>query len=391
MKFSPLLVPLVTAALSACAAVHRPPATFGTLNADAVTAASYERAAIDSTVERLVRRVVVRGDRTIDVLLLSGGGQHGAYGAGFLRGWRSRSTEAMPTFDLVTGTSTGALQAPFALIGTQSSFDTLSAIYLRAAERIAPSVDWWFWLLHTGGLVNTKRYVSTIDELLRGSFGNDVRNAFANGRQLTIATSDVDLGIGHTWDLSHEYLATDAGALRTRQLLAAATAIPGIFPPVIIDGHVHSDGGVISSILPVLDLAGYRALAKRLREKGISGDVSVRVFVVMNLWTHAGVEVTDPSDRKKLSSRATMMLLFNAQPLALQRLNELATAVSSAVPGIKMEVHITAIPARFASEPGAAKLFDKQWMANLEKLGYDRARSASPWDTVVTAFMRPPR
>ncbi|MEP6778930.1 MAG: patatin-like phospholipase family protein [Gemmatimonadaceae bacterium] len=395
MKVSAVFVPLVTAAcvavLTCCAAVHRPPATFATLSADAVTAAQYERAAIDSTVERLARRAVRRGDHTIDILLLSGGGQHGAYGAGFLRGWRGSTINAMPTFDMVTGISTGALQAPFALVGTQASYDTLSAIYVRAAERIAPTVDWFFWLRHTGGLVNTKRYTNTIDELLRSSFGNDVRQAFAESRQLRIGTTDVDLGIGHTWDLSREYVAGDAGVLRTRQLLAAATAIPGIFPAVNIDGHVHYDGGVITAVLPMLDLEGYRALAKSLRDHGVTGEVTVRLYTVMNLWTHAGIEVTDPANRGKLSARATMLLLFAGQPHVLNRLSELSRAVSADVPGLKMEVRITAIPEHFASEPGAGKLFDKAWMTNLEKVGYERARGASPWDTVVSGFMRPPR
>jgi hypothetical protein len=42
--------------------------------------------------------------RPIKVLELSGGGQFGAFGAGFLNGWTDRGTR--PQFDLVTGVST---------------------------------------------------------------------------------------------------------------------------------------------------------------------------------------------------------------------------------------------------------------------------------------------
>lgn len=49
------------------------------------------------------------------MLALSGGGDKGAYGAGFLNGWTQRGTR--PEFSLVTGVSTGALIAPFAHIG----------------------------------------------------------------------------------------------------------------------------------------------------------------------------------------------------------------------------------------------------------------------------------
>ena len=49
------------------------------------------------------------------VLALSGGGDDGAYGAGFLNGWSQ--TGKRPEFAVVTGVSTGALIAPFALLG----------------------------------------------------------------------------------------------------------------------------------------------------------------------------------------------------------------------------------------------------------------------------------
>jgi hypothetical protein len=109
---------------------------------------------------------VARGDRTLDVLLLSGGGQHGAYGVGYLRGWASRSDAPMPRFDLVSGISTGALQAPFALLGTPAALDTITTLYRAAADRIAPTFDWWFWLRRTGGLVNTSRYERSLRNTL---------------------------------------------------------------------------------------------------------------------------------------------------------------------------------------------------------------------------------
>ena len=43
-------------------------------------------------------------------LVLSGGGQNGAFGAGLLNGWTKAGTR--PDFRIVTGVSTGALIAP---------------------------------------------------------------------------------------------------------------------------------------------------------------------------------------------------------------------------------------------------------------------------------------
>jgi predicted acylesterase/phospholipase RssA len=51
-----------------------------------------------------------------DWLVLSEGGEDGAYGAGVLAGWTRAGTR--PQFSVVTGVSTGALMAPFAFLGS---------------------------------------------------------------------------------------------------------------------------------------------------------------------------------------------------------------------------------------------------------------------------------
>src|SRR3954470_6666449 len=50
-------------------------------------------------------------------LVLSGGGENGAFSAGILKGWTAAGTR--PDFAVVTGVSTGALIAPFAFAGSR--------------------------------------------------------------------------------------------------------------------------------------------------------------------------------------------------------------------------------------------------------------------------------
>jgi predicted acylesterase/phospholipase RssA len=386
------VIGLAALLLSGCAAVSRPSGgTIAALQADAVLAARAHDAVRDSVITRLVRRAVARGDRTLDVLLLSGGGQHGAYGVGYLRGWASRSDAPMPRFDLVSGISTGALQAPFALLGTPAALDTITALYRSAADRIAPTFDWWFWLRRTGGLVNTSRYERSLRNTVTPTLQAQLNAEFASGRQLLTATTDLDLGIGRVWDLTTE-LGTDSTALRrTHALLYTATAIPGIFPPRVLDGHVHGDGGIIANILPLLTLADYRTLAQRLQQAGVRDTVQVRVWVIMNLWTHALPKLVKPSSRGAISSRSTEILFWAAQPQVLQRLQELATAVSADVPGVSLQVRIAQPHASLATEPGAQKLFDRAWMQRIEQIGYEQARGATPWDSITSSYTRPQR
>lgn len=385
-----LLLSSAILALSGCAAIRRPPATVASLARDAEGLRTAERALRDTVIERLARRAVSRGDRTVDVLLLSGGGQMGAYGAGFLRGWRSRPEGPLPTFDLVTGISTGALQSPFALLGTPAAVDTVAAIYRRAGTSIAPTVDWWFWLRRTGGVVNTSRFRSSIAAIVDEQMQRDLRAAFDEGRQLVISTVDYDLAIGRTWDVAREIDSTAAGRARVQQLLLAATAIPGIFPPVVIDDHVHGDGGVIANALALLELGDYRRLATRLAEVGVGGEVTVRLWVIVNGWTHAPPIVMNPASRKAVGTRGSMVMFWSHQPQQLRALGELARAVSADVPGLRMETRVTTIPQEMSLAPGAAKLFESAFMIRLEELGYTRARSAAPWDDIVSPFERPP-
>ncbi|MGW8192228.1 patatin-like phospholipase family protein [Sphingomonas hankookensis] len=76
----------------------------------------------------------VRSGRTKPpaLLALSSGSDKGAFGAGYLAGWTARGDR--PSFDVVTGVSTGALIAPFAFLGPDQDA-TLRAIYTGIEAR----------------------------------------------------------------------------------------------------------------------------------------------------------------------------------------------------------------------------------------------------------------
>ena len=381
------LVPLLMT--TACAAVHRPPTTVTALLADADAARGAELALRDSMVARLARRAVAKPDHTVDVLLLSGGGQNGAYGVGFIRGWRARTDAPMPQFDLIAAISTGAIQAPFVLLGTTPAIDTLTSLYRNAADRIAPSIDWWFWLRKTGGLVNTKRYDASIARVIDGAFRDSLRTAFAGDRQVVFGTTDMDIGTGSLWDLRTALQGGDEGLVRTRALIKAASSIPGIFPPVIIDGHVHSDGGIVTNILSPLTLDDYRAMMTRVRNAGVTAPVTVRLWVIVNGWTHAAPVAIDPSSRKQITSRWGGLSFFTHQPQVLALLDNLASAASATIPGLSMQLKWSAIPSETALDPAANTLFNKGWMLRLEALGTKRATGPAPWDAIVSPYVRP--
>ena len=69
-------------------------------------------------------------------LAISGGGSNGAFGAGLLNGWSEAGTR--PSFDLVTGISTGALIAPFAFEVNRRGIEEHQ---FEFAEQIATAVE----------------------------------------------------------------------------------------------------------------------------------------------------------------------------------------------------------------------------------------------------------
>ena len=163
-----------------------------------------------------------------DVLLLSGGGSLGAFGAGVLVGWSQTGTR--PQFDVVTGISTGALMATLAFLGPSHDAD-LASLYDRGPlERMIAAM--------------------VTEQLL-----DDVAAAHRAGRRLYVGTTNLDNGVGTVWDMGRIASSRDPNRVQLyRQILAASAAIPGLFSPVYIsqsDGPptMHVDGGIKQALL----------------------------------------------------------------------------------------------------------------------------------------------
>jgi hypothetical protein len=69
-----------------------------------------------------------------NVLILSGGDAHGAFGCGVLNGWRN-APGGRPKFDVVTGISTGSLIATFAFLGEEQDDATLREVYTSIRDK----------------------------------------------------------------------------------------------------------------------------------------------------------------------------------------------------------------------------------------------------------------
>ena len=209
--------------------------------------------AVSGGVEGNFARIMeqVKG-RPLNVLSLSGGGQNGAFGAGFLVGWRESGTR--PQFDAVGGVSTGALLATHALLGTPEDDAKLEEMYTRITKDdiyhrrsifgIASGAD---SLLDTAPLRRLIEKYITVQTLAR------VAAALDDKRFLLVATTNVDYDQTWVWNMSQ--IAKDGNLKVYRDVLLASASFPIMFPPVEIDGHLFVDGAARSNLV-VLGLAG---------------------------------------------------------------------------------------------------------------------------------------
>lgn len=188
-------------------------------------------------------------------LALSGGGDNGAFGAGLLTGWSERGDR--PEFKLVTGVSTGAMIAPFAFLGTDYDY-VLKRTFTEVDQR-----DIFIELGLTGALfgdafADTSPLYKLISEYITPELMQKIAYEYTQrDRWLLVGTTNLDAGVPVIWNMGKLAAVGTPESLRLfRKILLASAAIPGAFPPVMIDvvadgkhyQEMHVDGGATSEL-----------------------------------------------------------------------------------------------------------------------------------------------
>lgn len=188
----------------------------------------------------------------IQLLAVSGGGENGAFGAGLLCGWTEQGSR--PTFELVTGVSTGALTAPFAYLGPRYD-PQLRAVYTELSPEHVLEKRFISAALLDDALADNSPLFMTIARYLNERMMADLAQSYDEGRLLLIGTTNLDAQQPVIWNIGAIAKSGHPKALDTiRRVLLASAAIPGAFPPtmfeVTVDGvpyqEMHVDGGAFS-------------------------------------------------------------------------------------------------------------------------------------------------
>jgi predicted acylesterase/phospholipase RssA len=313
-------------------------------------------------------------------LAISGGGDNGAFGAGLLVGWTAAGTR--PSFKGVTGVSTGALIAPFAFLGP--AYDaTLKELYTTiSADKVMESRG-FMAALTNDALADNAPLATLVRHYANQQMFDAIAAEYAKGRLLLIGTTDLDARRGVIWNIGKMAASGDPKALQLfQQLLVASAAIPGAFPPSMID--VEADG-------------------KAYQEMHVDGGASAQVFAYP-----PATRLDQSCETYKICRDRTLYVIRNAQiapewsQVDRQTLSIAGKAIQSLIQtqGIgdlyriyataqrdKVDFNLAYIPGSFKAEH--KEEFDTLYMRQLFDLGYSLAAKGYPWAKTPPGFSGP--
>jgi hypothetical protein len=219
----------------------------------------------------------------VDFLALSGGGDNGAFGAGLLCGWTAAGNR--PEFKGVTGISTGALIAPFAFLGPKYD-SALREVYTQTAPKDILEARSVLAALFEDALADNAPLERLLKKHVTEDMLKEIAREDAKGRLLLMATTNLDAHQAVIWNMGKLAASGHPRALELfRKIMLASAAIPGAFPPVMIDveangrryQEMHVDGGATAQVFlypPALRVAEISKQQGIVRER--------RLYIIRN-------------------------------------------------------------------------------------------------------------
>jgi predicted acylesterase/phospholipase RssA len=307
---------------------------------------------------------------SIAILAISGGGDNGAFAAGFLKGWTKAGTR--PQFKLVTGISTGALIAPFAFLGPAYD-EKLKQLYTSISFKDIAKKRSMISLVTNDAMADN----TPLKNLVKKYIDQDVLDAIAaedaKGRMLLVGTVNLDARRPVIWNITKIASSEHPKALElVRSLLIASSAIPGTFPPVMINVEVDS---------------------KKYQEMHVDGSTAAQVFVYP-----AAVRLKEVAETLGIDRERKLYILRNARldpewaqverrtlPIALQAVTTLIQyqgigdlyRIYSVTQRDGIDFNLAYIPPSFQTPH--TRDFDTDYMRALHDLGYSMAEKGYTW------------
>jgi predicted acylesterase/phospholipase RssA len=276
-------------------------------------------------------------DGSLDILALSGGGAGGVFGAGAMAGFTHSGKR--PTFEIVTGISTGSLIAPFAFLGPE--WDQKLEEGYTGGKSASLVTTAGVGSLFRVGVFKGDALRELVSEFVTPELIEAVARESATGRALLVATTDLDTEQPVYWDMG---AIAARGGDEARELfinvLVASSSVPGAFPPVMIPvegpagkyDEMHVDGGVTVPFFIAPEVAF-------MADGVFPGLRGANVYVVINGQLESTPRITPPN---------TISMVMRSSNVAMMRMarSEMLLAAGYARRN-RMKFHFTYLPGTY--------------------------------------------
>ena len=330
-------------------------------------------------------------DATFDILILHGGGASGGFAAGVLKGWEEieDSYFSLPECDMVTGASSGALVAPLAFVGGRESYQIAYDFALNPPDFAEPGIL-SLWPTR-GSVMSNTELQKTIGTLYDADLVARIRKGAQEHRSLLIGTTDLELGLGKTWDVSNEVRKSDTETAKRRlhEVLLASTALPVAFPPVEIDGHLYTDGGVASTMFMGVDANGIRSVSLRWRRLHPGWPMpKIRIWIIVNAKLFIDEKTVQPRYFEVAMRSIDIMMAYD-RIKALFALAFMAYEMNS-IDGVQAELRYIAIPETATIPTDISQMSDRVLIEKFVETGRRLGADSTNWTQGAPEVYRMP-
>ncbi|PKF61567.1 phospholipase [Psychromonas sp. psych-6C06] len=308
------------------------------------------------------------------ILALSGGGANGAFGAGVLVGLHEKGQ--LPDYSVITGISVGGLLAPFVFVGGET-LEALPSVILNINDKTLIGKKNFINALTKDAFSQKDKMLTFIKNTYSDQMIEEIAAQHRNGKRLFIGTTHFDSGELMVWNIGAiANSELPQRVLLIHQVLAATTAIPGVFPPQFFDVNdnneqleeMHVDGGLATQVFFNPANFDYYKLSQSL---GLTR--SPRLDVIRNGKLKSSYQaVADkgiPLITKSLSSLTTLQA--RGDIYRMKYLSEIEN----------IDMQFAYIDKDFSDQKKSRDLFDSHYMKVIYQYGYNKVVAGELWQT----------
>ncbi|MEZ9198755.1 patatin-like phospholipase family protein [Shewanella sp. 10N.286.54.B9] len=317
----------------------------------------------------------VDGDR-LNILVLSGGGANGAFGAGVINGLYDN--HQLQEYSVITGISAGSLIAPFVFVGGQE-ISRLKSVMLSINDEMILGEENFLNTIFRDAFTDGQKMYEFIENVYTPEMIALIAEQHKAGKRLFIGTTHFDSEELVVWNIGRIAESDLPNKIvLIHQIIAGSASIPGVFPPQFIEVNhngqaleeLHVDGGLTVQMFFEVVNIDYSKVNKAL---GLT--TKPQVHVIRNGMLKVPYQATEDKGVELLSRSLTSMTVQQAKG-DLYRMIYFSKMSN-------LNLAFTYIDEQFDVVKETKDMFDLQYMKALYDYGYRKAEHNKLWDTEV--------